>query len=113
MPQGYVDPSYSYQAQYIYPQHMQYMNAAPPASPRMAYQPHAQQQYVQAPYGHPPPGQSMSRSSSQISERPNSSLGHPQTPAQPPTTINHGHPPNHGNGSPNPPSTDFKVPPKG
>lgn len=65
-----------------YPQ-MQYMNG-PPQSPQPGYQ----QPYMQGQYGQPGP-HNMSRTSSQISaaDRPNSSLGQPQTPSQAPSVA--------------------------
>jgi translation initiation factor 4G len=69
---------------YIFSQ-MPYMQgmAGQPQSPQPGYQP----SYNVGQYNTPPPQpQPMSRTSSQISERPNSSLGQTQAPAMPPPT---------------------------
>ncbi|KAI9824323.1 MAG: hypothetical protein M1819_000883 [Sarea resinae] len=111
MPQHF-DPAYAqYQGQYnMYPQ-MQYMAA--PSSPRPSYHmpQGAQPQYIQGQYAGHPQGQPMSRTSSAVSERPNSSVGQPQTPSLPPATS-HSHQPSHGSSSPAP-TSDFKIPTRG
>jgi translation initiation factor 4G len=68
----------------MYPQ-MQYMQGMPPPqSPQPGYQ----QPYNVSPYNNPPPQtQPMSRTSSQMSERPNSSLGQQQTSTIPPVAA--------------------------
>ena len=68
----------------MYPQ-MQYMQGMPqPQSPQPGYQ----QPYSVNPYNNPPPQtQPMSRTPSQMSERPNSSLGQPQTSTIPPVAA--------------------------
>ncbi|KAI9732233.1 MAG: hypothetical protein M1818_007552 [Claussenomyces sp. TS43310] len=68
---------------YGYPQ-MQYMQSmqGPPQSPQTTYQ----QPYNVGQYSNPAQPQPMSRTSSQISERPNSSLGQPQVATSVPST---------------------------
>ncbi|KFY53749.1 hypothetical protein V497_08259 [Pseudogymnoascus sp. VKM F-4516 (FW-969)] len=68
----------------MYPQ-MQYMQGMPgqPQSPQPGYQ----QPFIPGQYQNQPQPQAMSRTPSQMSERPNSSLGQPQTPSMPPSVI--------------------------
>lgn len=65
---------------------MQFMPGMPqPQSPQPGYQ----QPFIPGQYNAAPQPQAMSRTSSQISERPNSSLGQPQTPSMPPSAMHH------------------------
>ncbi|OBT83202.1 hypothetical protein VE02_09146 [Pseudogymnoascus sp. 03VT05] len=68
----------------MYPQ-MQYMQGMPgqPQSPQPGYQ----QPFIPGQYQQQPQPQAMSRTPSQMSERPNSSLGQPQTPSMPASVI--------------------------
>lgn len=111
MPQGY-DPGYAayfnMQAG-VHPN--MYYQGAPPSPRPFAHTPHgAQQQYMQGQYGGAPNAQGMSRTSSQVSERPSSTLGQPQTPAM--SAVSHVSPtPNPTAASPAP-NANFTLPNK-
>ncbi|KAF1932772.1 uncharacterized protein M421DRAFT_98004 [Didymella exigua CBS 183.55] len=66
---------------------------------------------IPGPYGQPPQGQSMSRTPSQMSERPPSAVPQPSTPAM--TNVNHhAHTPSVTSASPAPSSSAFERPKK-
>ncbi|KZF22759.1 hypothetical protein L228DRAFT_238670 [Xylona heveae TC161] len=103
------DPAYAhYPQQYgMYPQ-MSYMA---PTSPRPPFIPQATQpQYHPGQYATHPQPQPMSRQSSAVSDRPNSSLGQPQTPSAAPAVV---HPHNPVLSSSPGPSSAFKIPTRG
>ncbi|KAF2500342.1 hypothetical protein BU16DRAFT_244437 [Lophium mytilinum] len=109
MQQTGLDPNYGYYPQQ-YPMHQQmpYSNAAPP-SPRPGY-PQVAQGFVQGAYGNPPHAQGMSRTSSQVSERPASTIAAPQTPSLSNANhVSHTHTPSVGTASPAP-SSNFTIP---
>lgn len=112
-PQAQLDPNYPY-----YPQHyqmhtqMQYGGAAPPSPRPNNFPPQMAQPYMQGPYGNPPHAQGMSRSPSQVSERPPSTIAQPQTPAMSSVNhVSHAHTPSASSSSPAP-SSNFAIPPK-
>ena len=84
--QAQYDPSYSYYAP-PYAGQLGYMPPGPPQSPRQFRQipPATHPAHLQGHYNQPP-SQNMSRTSSQVSERPASSLGSAPPPAQPTAT---------------------------
>ncbi|KAI9758869.1 MAG: hypothetical protein M4579_002753 [Chaenotheca gracillima] len=99
------------------PQYQMYNNnmymGGQSGSPRPPFQnlaPSQQQHYVSGQYAQPPPQpQSMSRTSSSVSEhRPNSSIGQPPTPSMTPAS-HHAHQPSQGKVSPTP-NSNFKIP---
>lgn len=75
-----------------YPQ-MSQMGGPPPQSPQPGYQNMPAQQAPYVPGQYAPIAQPMSRSGSQVSERPNSSMGHPPTPSMPPAVALQSHQP--------------------
>ncbi|RMZ71462.1 eukaryotic translation initiation factor subunit eIF-4F [Pyrenophora seminiperda CCB06] len=87
MPQPALDPYNNfYQQGYGLQQSIHYPGV--PASPGRGYPPQMQQTpYGVAPYGHQPQAQSMSRTPSNMSERPASAVPQPSTPAM--TNVNH------------------------
>jgi translation initiation factor 4G len=108
MPQPGLDPNYTYYPQYPMHQQMQYPNAAPP-SPRPGY-PQVAQGFMPGGYGNPQHAQGMSRTSSQISERPASTIAAPQTPLMSNANhVSHTHTPSVGTASPAP-SSNFTIP---
>ncbi|KAF2843137.1 hypothetical protein M501DRAFT_926231 [Patellaria atrata CBS 101060] len=103
------DPTYAayYQTPYgMMPQGMAYPN---PPSPRSFSNqpPHAHQAYMQGQYANMPSAHGMSRSNSQLSERPPSTLHQPPTPAV--QAANHVSTPSQTSASPAPSST-FTIP---
>jgi translation initiation factor 4G len=114
MPPGGLDPYNNFYAQgYGLQQSIHYPGV--PASPGRAhgFPPQMQQSpFGVAPYGHPPQAQSMSRTPSNMSERPPSAVPQPSTPAM--TNVNHishTHTPSVTAASPVP-STNFERPKK-
>ncbi|KAF2244249.1 hypothetical protein BU26DRAFT_569248 [Trematosphaeria pertusa] len=113
MPQPGLDPYNGYYGQ-SYGGLQQSIHAYPgvPASPGRG---HAfPQQPYQVPYGQPPQAQGMTRTPSNMSERPPSAVPQPQTPAM--TNVNahvsHTHTPSATSGSPAPNASTFAIPPK-
>ena len=108
------DPSYPgpFPPQYnLYPN--MYMGGPPPSSPRPPHQQHGypggQQQYVVGQYNPQPQPQSMSRTSSAVSDqRPSSSLGQAPAPSMAPPST-HSQQPSQGRNSPAP-SANFVRP---
>jgi translation initiation factor 4G len=107
MPNQY-DQAYAYYPGNPYVPHMPY-GGAPPGDRSFSQPPHGQPGYMPGQYGNPPHGQSMSRTPSQVSERPPSTLGQPPTPA-----TNHSHTPSASSNSPAPSATksQFTIPTK-
>lgn len=107
MPMQHQPPFNPYQAQPFIPQNYGYQQpynamggmpmGAPYMYPGMGFvpgmpqpqspQPGYQQPFIPGQYNAVPQTQAMSRTSSQISERPNSSLGQPQTPSMQPSVV--------------------------
>ncbi|KAF2204808.1 hypothetical protein GQ43DRAFT_437591 [Delitschia confertaspora ATCC 74209] len=115
MPQPGLDPNYAfYQQQFQMHPQMHYPGAVP-ASPGRTHQfPAAMQgQFIPGGYGQPPQAQGMSRSPSQVSERPSSAIPQPQTPSMPHANhVSHTHTPSVPSASPAPSSSNFTIPPK-
>lgn len=110
-----LDPNYAYYQQQHFQMHqqMQYPGAAPSSPRPNNFPPQMAQQYMQSGYGNPPHAQSMSRTPSQVSERPPSTIAQPQTPAM--SNVNHvsnTHTPSASSSSPAPSSNNFTIPPK-
>ncbi|KAF2145118.1 uncharacterized protein K452DRAFT_295663 [Aplosporella prunicola CBS 121167] len=109
MPQQHLDPTAfnpyaAYQTPYGMQPGMPFQGAAPP-SPR-PFQP----QYIQGQYGAAPHAPGMSRTSSQVSERPPSTMGQPQTPSM--AAASHvAHTPSQSSSSPAP-TSNFTIPAK-
>ncbi|CAI9633163.1 unnamed protein product [Alternaria burnsii] len=105
MPQPGLDPYNNFYPQnYGLQQSIHYPGV--PASPGRGYPPQMQSPYGVAPYGHQPQAQSMSRTPSNMSERPSSAVPQPSTPAM--TNVNHishTHTPSMTSASPAPSST--------
>jgi translation initiation factor 4G len=112
-PQG-LDPYNNYYGQPAYGLQQSIHYPGVPASPGRG---HGFPQQIQnpysmpGPYGQPPQGQSMSRTPSQMSERPPSAVPQPSTPAM--TNVNHHtHTPSVTSASPAPSSSAFERPKK-
>jgi translation initiation factor 4G len=114
MPQPGLDPYNNYYGQPAYglQQSMHY-----PGNPNSPGRSHGFPQQMQnpyampGPYGQPSQGQSMSRTPSQMSERPPSAVPQPSTPAM--TNVSHhAHTPSVTSASPAPSSSAFQVPAK-
>ncbi|KAL2677941.1 eukaryotic translation initiation factor subunit eIF-4F [Phyllosticta citricarpa] len=111
-PPGHLDPSYNPYYQntgYMHPG-MAYPGAPAPPSPRPMNHPtpHGQPFVPGAQYA-PPHAPVMSRNSSQVSERPPSTLGQPQTPSMAPASHS-SHTPTQSSSSPAPTSSNFTIP---
>lgn len=111
--QGYQQNMAYYQQPYM--GHPNYLNQGAPPSPRHGYQqmpPTQRQSYIQGQFGQHPGAPNMSRTSSQVSDRPASSLSghqHPATPSHP------SHTPSQSQSSIVPPpggSSNFTIPTK-
>lgn len=112
-PQAQLDPNFAYYPQHyqMHPQ-MQYGGAAPPSPRPNNFPPQMAQPYIPGPYGNAPHAQGMSRTPSQVSERPPSTTTQPQTPAMSSVNhVSHTHTPSASSNSPAPSST-FAIPPK-
>ncbi|KAF2473146.1 uncharacterized protein BDR25DRAFT_129155 [Lindgomyces ingoldianus] len=115
-PQG-LDPYGQYYApqQYGMPQTMHYPGAVPASPGRGHSFPQQMQGHYGLPnaYAHGPQAQGMSRSPSNVSERPPSAVAQPSTPAM--TNVNHvshTHTPSASSASPAPSSSNFTIPAK-
>ncbi|ORY02923.1 hypothetical protein BCR34DRAFT_591737 [Clohesyomyces aquaticus] len=67
---------------------------------------------MQNAYGHVPPAPNMSRTSSQVSERPPSAVAQPSTPMTNVAQVSHAHTPSASSASPAPSSSTFTIPAK-
>ncbi|GME64009.1 hypothetical protein GTA08_BOTSDO05754 [Neofusicoccum parvum] len=106
----HLDPSqftpYYQPAPYMHPG-MPYQTGAPPSPRPMNHAPHASQPFIPGQYA-APHAQSMSRTNSQVSERPASTMANPQTPSM--TAASHvSHTPTQSSSSPAP-SSNFTIP---
>lgn len=106
----HLDPSqftpYYQPAPYMHPG-MPYQSAAPPSPRPMNHAPHASQSFIPGQYS-APHAQSMSRTNSQVSERPPSTMANPQTPSM--AAASHvSHTPTQSSSSPAP-SSNFTIP---
>lgn len=112
-PQG-LDPYNNYYAQPAYGLQQSIHYPGVPNSPGRGHGFPQQMQNpysMPGPYGQPPQGQSMSRTPSQMSERPPSAVPQPSTPAM--TNVNHhAHTPSVTSASPAPSSSAFERPKK-
>jgi translation initiation factor 4G len=112
-PQG-LDPYNNYYAQPAYGLQQSIHYPGVPNSPGRGHGFPQQMQNpysMPSPYGQPPQGQSMSRTPSQMSERPSSAVPQPSTPAM--TNVNHhAHTPSVTSASPAPSSSAFERPKK-
>ncbi|KAG9206798.1 hypothetical protein G6514_000085 [Epicoccum nigrum] len=112
-PQG-LDPYNNYYAQPAYGLQQSIHYPGVPNSPGRGHGFPQQMQNpysMPSPYGQPPQGQSMSRTPSQMSERPPSAVPQPSTPAM--TNVNHhAHTPSVTSASPAPSSSAFERPKK-
>ncbi|KAK7714421.1 hypothetical protein SLS57_007147 [Botryosphaeria dothidea] len=87
---------------------MPYQPGAPPSPRPMNHAPHASQSFIPGQYG-APHAQSMSRTNSQVSERPPSTMANPQTPSM--AAASHvSHTPTQSSSSPAPSSSNFTIP---
>ncbi|KAB2569931.1 MIF4G-like type 3 [Lasiodiplodia theobromae] len=87
---------------------MPYQTGAPPSPRPMNHAPHAAQPFIPGQYG-APHAQSMSRTNSQVSERPPSTMANPQTPSM--AAASHvSHTPTQSSSSPAPSSSNFTIP---
>ncbi|KAF2871902.1 hypothetical protein BDV95DRAFT_28685 [Massariosphaeria phaeospora] len=115
MPQPGLDPYANYYGQnYGLQQSMHYPGAVPASPGRGHNFPQQMQGHYPMPhYGQPPQAQNMSRTPSNMSERPPSAVAQPSTPAM--TNVNHvshTHTPSVTSGSPAPSSSNFAIPVK-
>ncbi|KAK8252558.1 eukaryotic translation initiation factor subunit eIF-4F [Phyllosticta capitalensis] len=111
-PPSHLDPTqfgpYGYQAPYMHPG-MAYQGAAPPSPRPMNHPTPHGQPFVPGGQYAPPHAPVMSRNSSQVSERPPSTLGQPQTPSMAPAS-HASHTPTQSSSSPAPASSNFTIP---
>ncbi|KAK8170729.1 hypothetical protein BC567DRAFT_210480 [Phyllosticta citribraziliensis] len=112
-PPAHLDPTSFgpyYQGGYTMHPGMAYPGAPAPPSPRPMNHPtpHGQPFVPGAQYA-PPHAPVMSRNSSQVSERPPSTLGQPQTPSMAPASHS-SHTPTQSSSSPAPSSSNFTIP---
>ncbi|KAL1650397.1 hypothetical protein SLS58_001214 [Diplodia intermedia] len=100
------NPYYQPAPAYMHPG-MPFQAGAPPSPRPMNHAPHAAQPFIPAQYT-APHAQSMSRTNSQVSERPPSTMANPQTPSM--TAASHvSHTPTQSSSSPAP-SSNFTIP---